>query len=115
MENLTLLQLQKLRDLINDTSKKDDNHKELVVLLKKRYKLEKNIIDDVLKIVNENTHTAATLDPSALREINLYLELLNLKPRKYDVANPDLAKLKQLINNKIFHIKKELGLTKSRS
>jgi len=109
MEHLELLQLQKLRESINSIDSESATHTELKKLLKKEYGFDKKSIDEVITLVEEKRENNEGFDPIKLKEINLYVALLNLRPRNYNPENPDLKKLKQLVNNKIFQVKKALN------
>lgn len=108
MENLELLQLYKLRELVNAASQKKVDHIELKKLLKRQYALSRDAVAEVLAKVEGLAQAEAKDDvlPESIKEINLYVELLGLKLRAYDPQKPDLKKLKTAVNNKIFALKK---------
>lgn len=111
-KNLYLMNLESFKGLLNFLiERREEGDENMVQMLQETFKLNET---DVSFIVNE-IHSRSPLndftkwlDDHDLAKVQGYIEILELKPRNYDEQDPDLLRLKKLVQNKIRVTMKEV-------
>lgn len=111
-KNLYLMNLESFKGLLNFLiERREEGDENLVKMLQETFKLNET---DTSYIVNE-IHARSPLndfskwlDDQDLAKVQGYIEILELKPRNHDEQDPDLLRLKKLVQNKIRVTMKEV-------
>ncbi len=109
---LKMMELDELRKLLNKVGKSGAGKSgaaSLKAFLKSNYRLSPEETAQVVAYLEgkERQDSAQDEQQEIVSQINGYLEVLQMRPRKYDAENPDIAKLKTLVANRKSMLKRK--------